>query len=357
MGRGLRTRLALTIAVAMAITAAVSALVAAALTTSVTSTVTVNQGASEAVTTSGGAAGGYTVWIVAAIVAAVAAAIALPFGWALAERPMRRVEIMALAAAAITPERPDARLPVDARRDEIDAAAVGVNRALDRLAEATAAQDRFIANASHELRTPLATVRTALEAPLDQGRIPEDLSGDIGRALAAARRAEEIITALLRLARVSAPIGDLRTVQVGKLLREVAEAYREDAESAGRSIDIAVDDAPVRTDPTLLGQAAANLVDNALRHGAGTVTVRGEAVEGGYRVHVGSAGPPYSAAEAARLVEPFHRGPHTRLDGEGSGLGLAIVDSIARRLGGRLVVAPRPGGGLDLEIRVSGGRP
>jgi signal transduction histidine kinase len=101
-----------------------------------------------------------------------------------------------------------------------------------------------------------------------------------------------------------------------------------------------------------LTELIGNLVDNALRYGrAGvviTVSVRQEDGEGVLAVE--DNGPGVSAADRARVLEPFFRLPGT--SGDGSGLGLAIVKEIADGHGADLVVGDGPGGrGLLVELR------
>ena len=353
---GLRHRFALTLAIAMAAVAVVVALVMWVIVPQMAVNVVGQQGASGIMVSnaSGVSVVRQDVLPLVLTIAAAAAVLALPLGWLIAERPTRRIEELTFAAAGITPDRPGARLPVDGSRDEIDTAAHSINRALDRLAEASAAQERFIANASHELRTPLAAARTALEAPSAQGRIPAELEPDIARALGAVQRAQDITAALLRLARTAAPVSGLGNVDVAEMIRRTAAAYSDDAAERQVRLVVRAAEATLRTDATLLAQAVANLLDNAIRHGTGDVTVDGEAAGPGYRITVENPGSVYSQEDAARLVEPFHRGPDSRISGEGSGLGLALVDTIARRLGGAVVLRPREGGGLVAELSTGG---
>jgi hypothetical protein len=81
-----------------------------------------------------------------------------------------------------------------------------------------------------------------------------------------------------------------------------------------------------------LEQALSNLVDNALRHGRGSVRLRARARGDTVELHVTDQGEGVPEAFALRAFEPFARDRSTR--GEGSGLGLAIVEAVARAHGG-----------------------
>ena len=105
-------------------------------------------------------------------------------------------------------------------------------------------------------------------------------------------------------------------------------------------------------DETLAGIAVGNLVENAIRHNrvGGAVRVAVTADARGVELAIENDGPQLTAVEAARLVEPFHRGEQTRLAGPGSGLGLTLADAVARSLGATLVLSPRDGGGLVARL-------
>jgi signal transduction histidine kinase len=97
-----------------------------------------------------------------------------------------------------------------------------------------------------------------------------------------------------------------------------------------------VDVAPGTTllaDPLRIRQAVANLLDNALRHGAGDVVLAARASAGGTAIEVTDAGPGFAAGIADRAFERFARGDEARTRG-GAGLGLAIVRAIAEAHGG-----------------------
>jgi signal transduction histidine kinase len=94
-------------------------------------------------------------------------------------------------------------------------------------------------------------------------------------------------------------------------------------------------------------------VDNALRHGEGTVELRAEPAGGGTRLHVLDRGPGFDPAIDGRAFERFTRGDRARSRG-GAGLGLAIVDAIARSHGRSAGAGPREGGGADVWIELPG---
>jgi signal transduction histidine kinase len=100
-----------------------------------------------------------------------------------------------------------------------------------------------------------------------------------------------------------------------------------------------------------LEQALINLVENALRHGAGTVLLKALRTPGAVEVHVMDAGPGFPPDFLPRAFERFSRSDAPR-SGGGAGLGLSIVDVIARAHGGSAHAANGALGGADVWLRL-----
>jgi signal transduction histidine kinase len=124
--------------------------------------------------------------------------------------------------------------------------------------------------------------------------------------------------------------------------------------AAQHGVEIEIEDAGdqrAEADPLRLEQALGNLVDNALRHGGGTVRLRAHAGPDTVVLHVRDDGPGFSDGFAAYAFERFTREDPARGRG-GAGLGLAIVEAIARAHGGSVRATNAPGGGADVAIEL-----
>jgi signal transduction histidine kinase len=129
---------------------------------------------------------------------------------------------------------------------------------------------------------------------------------------------------------------------VGPLLEAVAGRFDARAGEAGRRLE--VDPAPgasLTGDRLRLEQALENLIDNALRHGGGTIRVAALTDNGSVLLRVSDEGPGFPAGFAPHAFERFTRADTARGRG-GTGLGLAIVDTIARAHDGRALAGEGP---------------
>jgi two-component system, OmpR family, sensor kinase len=272
--------------------------------------------------------------------------------YALAGAALRPVDAMSRKAAAISLAGDHGRLPVPETRDEIAHLGERLNEMLARIEAALAHERRFLADASHELRTPLAVLKAELELALRRRRPPEELERVLASAVEETDRLARLADDLLLVARAQGGTVPLRPSPspVAEILTGVAERFRPQARTAGRRIDIrAADGLDAQCDPVQIGQALANLVDNALRHGDGTVTLAAEAHDGAVELHVRDDGGGFPPGFLPHAFERFSRADEARSRG-GTGLGLSIAEAIALAHGGSAGAANRPSGGSDVWL-------
>ena len=267
-------------------------------------------------------------------------------GYALATAGLRPVEAMRRRAAVISlsGEAVD-WLPLPSAEDEIRRLGTTLNDMLDRMRRAFERERRFVADASHELRTPLAVLKTELESALRTGDygpgVRESLLAAVEEADHLAQLAEDLLV-LARAGEGRLPVS--REPLDGRALLEGArDRFSDRAAEHGRRILVdAPDDLRVSGDPLRLRQVLGNLLDNALRHGAGDVTLTARPADGGVGFEISDRGPGFPDGFADRAFERFTRADDARSRG-GAGLGLAIVSSIVDAHGGDIAVASGPG--------------
>jgi two-component system, OmpR family, sensor histidine kinase MtrB len=213
---------------------------------------------------------------------------------------------------------------------------------------------RFAGDVSHELRTPL----TAMTAVADI--LGDDTAASVDGTAAARLVAQEIrhlnhlVEDLIEISRFDAGSAQLIAEDT-----DVAAAVQECLRA--RNWTDACPEVPagltVRLDRRRFDVIVANLVGNALRHGAPPVTVRasiqaGQAGGSELVLEVHDHGPGLPAGAIGHVFDRFYKADSARARSEGSGLGLAIAQENARLHGGRIDAANDPGGGAVFTVRL-----
>jgi heavy metal sensor kinase len=266
----------------------------------------------------------------------VALVLATLAGYLLAGLSLRPVERMRRRAAEISAETPGERLPVPETRDELERLGQTLNEMLDRLESAFQREREFVADAGHELRTPLANLRTELELALRHGESAAELRAAVRASSEEVERLTHLAEDLLLVSASDRGRLRLRTelLDASQLLAGVASRFEWRAEESGRDVGAS---APagllVEGDRLRLEQALGNLVDNALRHGAGPVRLSAATADGWVELHVADDGAGFPPAFLPEAFERFTR-PDEGRTGGGAGLGLSIVRAIAEAHGG-----------------------
>jgi heavy metal sensor kinase len=256
-------------------------------------------------------------------------------GYVLAGAALRPVEEMRRKAAQISAATPDSRLPVPVAKDEVQRLAETLNDMLARLETAFEHERRFVADASHEIRTPLALLKTELELALRHPRSRAELEDALRSAAEETDRLSALASDLLLIARSDQggiPV-NREPLESGDVLTTVAERFSAPASELGRRIEVKDGDVGFEADPKRIEQALGNLVENALVHGAGTVTLGAVRRDGSVELCVADEGAGFPEGFAERAFDRFSRADEAR-SRSGSGLGLAIVDAIAKAHGG-----------------------
>ena len=272
--------------------------------------------------------------------------LAAGIGYAVAAGALRPVEAMRRRAAAVTAAS-STRLPVPPSHDEVARLATTLNEMLARLESSFEHERRFLADASHELRTPLALLRTELELALRRPRSAAELELALRSAEEETERLSRLAEDLLFIARADQGAIPIRVEEVPVLdvLEAVADRFAARAAESGRAIRTESTDLQVSADPERLDQALSGLVDNALHHGSGDVTLTARRRDGLVEIHVGDEGDGFPSGFRERAFDRFSRADAARSRG-GSGLGLSIVAAIAATHGGEAGI----GGGADVWI-------
>jgi signal transduction histidine kinase/CheY-like chemotaxis protein len=239
----------------------------------------------------------------------------------------------------------------------------GLRDERERALEAARAKSTFIAVTSHELRTPMNGLLGMAHA-LERSNLDPAQRQQVELMLKSGDSLMQLLNDVLDLSRVEAGKVDLapEIVDPRAIVSDVVDAWRDAAEAKGLQLFARYDtEVPtwVRADPLRIRQVLTNLVSNAVKftaQGHVRVSVSAEAVsldEQMIRFSVCDTGPGVPPEAADRVFDSFTQADETISRGYGgAGLGLAISRSLARQLGGDLVLRPSTNGAcFALSIR------
>lgn len=288
--------------------------------------------------------------------AMIAVALALATAGFVARGILRPVDSGSAAAARIAAGDLSARVPAGGA-DEFARFAAEFNRMADSLAstvqrlERSESQNRrFVADVAHELRTPVTAL--VAEASIIEAGLA-GLSPDARRAaellVADVRRLRVLVNDLMELSRFDARAehADLEPLDLAAAVRTIVAARLPRAQ-------LHLPDAPVVVDADVrrLDRIVGNVLDNAREHASESAVEVGVGLDGGSGiVRVADRGPGVSPAALGHLFDRFYKADLSRHSGS-SGLGLAIAAEHAALLGGELTAENRPGGGLEVTLRL-----
>ncbi|MBI5479613.1 MAG: HAMP domain-containing protein [Deltaproteobacteria bacterium] len=271
--------------------------------------------------------------------------------WIFSRRLLAPVDRMVQQLEEIDEARLSARVPDAGADHELGRLVVVLNRMLDRLERAFAAQARFTSDVSHEIRSPLTALRGQIEVALRKERGATEYQQVLRESLEEVLRLQRLAEDLLSLAQAYAGAFEAQRVPIalGDLLAQSVERQRAAAASKGVSVQLQVTaSARVIGDPDLLGRLVENLLDNAIRHSAtgGAVEVTLGQAAGRATVAVRDAGEGIPAEHLPHIFERFYRVDRARARATGgAGLGLAIAQQIALLHDGDLRVQSTVGAG------------
>lgn len=240
-------------------------------------------------------------------------------------------------------------------------------RAASRAIALSQMKSDFVSNVSHELRTPLASIRVFGEL-LRHGKVDSDAKiREYGEYIETeGRRLSQLINNILDFSKIESGQKLYRRQEedLEALVTSTLETFRVRSRDSGQNLRYRGPEAPlppVRLDPGAIGQALANLLDNAVKYSQpdSTIEVKLSARSGWAELTVEDQGIGIPRDQQAQIFDRFHR-VSTGLvhDVKGSGLGLAIVRHVADAHGGRVSVDSEPGRGsrFTLHLPLGSGR-
>lgn len=249
----------------------------------------------------------------------------------------RRVDRIVQTAAGVRAGDIGRRVPLDGSGDSFDQLGRAINGMLDRISGLLSELRLLTDSMAHDLRSPL----TRLRARIDRAVLAQDADAMRGALDGVSREADQLLGMLataLEISRAEAGIGRDRfaPVDLANTLTDLAELYEPLVEDASRSLALVINERPVvEAHRELLGQAISNLIDNALKYGAGRLTLFLSTDADMVIIGLSDEGLGIPEARQEEALRRFGRLDAARSEG-GAGLGLSLVSAVAQLHGGTL---------------------
>jgi signal transduction histidine kinase len=277
-------------------------------------------------------------------------------GGALMSRNMlRRLDSINKTSGEIIAGDLSRRVPLVGSGDEFDTLAENLNRMLDRIERLMKGLREVTDSVAHDLRTPLNRLRNRLEEVQSRRAADGVETSEIERAIAEADRLIATFNALLLIAETDAGTTRVGVVplDLGAMMADVVELYEPLAEERNIHLTAARIAAPtIEGNRSLIAQALANLVDNAIKYTpeGGQVAIACSRDENSIDLGVADSGPGIAAGDRPRVVERFVRLEASR-NSPGTGLGLSLVAAVAHFHNAELLLLDNQPHGLKAVLR------
>jgi signal transduction histidine kinase len=269
-------------------------------------------------------------------------------------RPIR--EVNATTRRIVATGDLTARVPPPPGGGELADLVRQLNTVLSQNAALIGAMRETLDNLAHDLRTPLARLRGTADFALQAQGDPAAVREALADCMEESERVLRLLETLLDVSAAETGVLPLRkaTLDLRTVLASAVSLYREVAEEKNIRVEVeAPEPVWVEADGLRLGQAVANLLDNALKYtpagGSARLEARREGGEG--VILVGDSGPGVPAAEQEKIWRRLYRGDTSRSQ-RGFGLGLSVVKAIVEAHHGVVTVADAPGGGALFTLRL-----
>ena len=271
--------------------------------------------------------------------------------------PIRRLTLA--VQQIIRTGRTDARVSLAGSGDALDELTSTFNTMLDKIEGLVTAMRGALDNVSHDLRTPLTRLRGTAEMalaspPADSAHERERYREALAVCVEQSDRVLVMLNALMDISEAESGTMQLQreAVTLADIVSRAVDLYRDVADAKGVTLTAdAPADVVVMADRTRLEQAAANLIDNAVKYtpSGGRVDVQVRRKSDAAVLTVKDTGPGIPTDELPRIFDRLFRGDTSRTE-RGLGLGLSLVKAIVEAHGGTVEVVSEVGRGSTFSV-------
>ena len=246
------------------------------------------------------------------------------------------------------------RVPSPNTGDELEELITLFNEMQQKIDTLIRAMKNSLDNVAHDLRTPVTRLRGVAELTLQKTSLPEECQAALGACLEESLEIQRLLDTLMDISEAETGVLqiDLQMVSVDQLIKKVIDLYGLVAEDKG--VELKAEMAPglfIEADPTRMGQALANLVDNAIKFtpAGGRILLKTFERNGRVAIEVSDTGIGIPEEDLPRIWERLYRGDRSRSK-KGLGLGLSLVKAIVTLHHGEITVLSDTGKGTTFTI-------
>ncbi len=284
-------------------------------------------------------------------------------GWLVSRNILSRIDTVTDASKRIMSGNLSERIPIKGSGDELDRLSLNLNEMLDRIERLMTGLREVSDNIAHDLKTPLNRMRNRIDAALRDGTTSPAHKEILETTIEDADFLIQTFNALLSIARMEAGTGSssIESLEISPILADIAELYEPAMEEQNFELKTDLRNGiHLNVDKQLIGQAVANLIDNAIKYAAkpnanghqerAEIFIATEAHDDHGDIIVADHGPGIPEKDRERVCERFVRLEKSR-SLPGSGLGLSLVSAVAQLHGGKLILEDNSPG-LKAVIRL-----
>lgn len=271
----------------------------------------------------------------------ICAVVCAGLGWVVAHKGLRPLEQVTRAAASISANSLNERIPMASIPLELRQLVSSFNGMLTRLDDAFGRLSNYSADIAHELRTPVSNLMTHTEVVLTKKRNIEDYEENLYSNLEDFRRMSRMIDDMLFLAKADngLVVPEREWIALEGVVNTLIEYYYLLADERGIELKLS-GSGSIQGDVLMVHRAISNLLSNALRYTppGKTISVQVRQNNASTILTVENPGETIPPEHLERLFDRFYRVHPTRREGSQSnaGLGLAIIRSIIEAHQGRV---------------------
>ncbi len=269
-------------------------------------------------------------------------------GWLVSRNLLSKLDDVTSTSKSIMRGDLSERIPIRGSGDEFDRLSVNLNQMLDKIEQLMAGLREVSDNIAHDLKTPLSRMRNRIDAALQDPHSHESYKKTLEETFDDTDRLIKVFNALLSIARMesgSAPV-NAEELDLSQVIQDVTELYEPVIEE--HNIQLTTDfsdELSLSADRQLIGQAVANLIDNAVKYSNGLLQddaktdldlhIMTQKHNGYAEIIVSDHGPGIPEEDKERVLKRFVRLEKSR-SLPGSGLGLSLVAAVAQLHDGHL---------------------